>query len=50
MFCSDTWYEVDGKPSETAIEPFTVETPNAVEVTRLGLRYEELLAFVISTL
>jgi hypothetical protein len=50
MFCSDTWYEVDGKPSETAIEPFTAETPNAVAVTRLGLRYEELLAFVISTL
>lgn len=49
LFCSDTWYEVDGdagKPSE----PFTSETEGAVEVTRLGLRYEELLAFVIAAI
>jgi hypothetical protein len=50
LFCSDTWYEVDGKPLNSASEHYTAETPNAVEVTRLGLRYDELLAFVISAL
>jgi hypothetical protein len=50
VFCSDTWYEVDGKPSPIALEPFTENTPNAVPKTRLGLRYEELFAFVISVL
>jgi hypothetical protein len=49
MFCSDTWYEVDGKASPESISPFTKDTPNAVEVTRLGIRYDQLLAFVIST-
>jgi hypothetical protein len=49
LFCSDTWYEVDGKAGLPA-EPFTAETEGAVEVTRLGLRYEELLAFVIAAL
>ena len=49
LFCSDTWYEVDGQPKGQ--EGFyTAETPNAVEVTRLGLRYEELLAFVIAAM
>jgi hypothetical protein len=50
VFCSDTWYEVDGKPSPIASEPYTEDTPNAVQQTRLGLRYEELFAFVISVL
>ena len=49
MFCSDTWYEVDGKAG-LPHEPFTEETENAVKVTRLGVRYEELLAFVISAM
>jgi hypothetical protein len=49
LFCSDTWYEVDGKAAEPAT-PYTAETPNAVEVTQLGLRYEELLAFVIAAM
>ena len=50
LFCSDTWYEVDGKPSPNASEPYTEDTPNATKVVRLGLRYEELFAFVISVL
>jgi hypothetical protein len=50
MFCSDTWHEVDGKQAQDPSEPFTKDTPNAVEITRLGIRYDELLAFVISTL
>jgi hypothetical protein len=50
MFCSDTWYEVDGKARSEKDGFYTKDTPNAVEVTRLGIRYDELLAFVISTL
>jgi len=50
MFCSDTWYEVDGKAKPADGDFYTKETPNAVEVTRLGIRYDQLLAFVISTL
>jgi hypothetical protein len=48
LFCSDTWYEVDGKASVDL--PYPAETPNAVAVTRLGIRYDELLAFVIAAL
>jgi hypothetical protein len=29
---------------------YTADTPNAVEKTRLGVRYEQLLAFVIAAL
>jgi hypothetical protein len=50
MFCSDTWYEVDGQARNEKDGFYTKDTPNAVEVTRLGIRYDELLAFVISTL
>jgi hypothetical protein len=50
LWCSDTWFEVDGKASPIAAEPFTAETPNAVPKTRLGIRYDQLLAFVISAL
>jgi hypothetical protein len=51
LFCSDTWYEVDGKMSDDLVNsPYTAETEGAIEVTQLGLRYEELLAFVIAAL
>jgi hypothetical protein len=50
LFCSDTWYEVDGKPASEANTQFTQNTPNAIEVTRLGIRYDELLAFVIAAI
>ena len=51
LFCSDTWYEVDGKMSDDLINnPYTAETEGAVECTQLGLRYDELLAFVIAAL
>jgi hypothetical protein len=41
MFCSDTWYEIDG---------ITVDknTEGAIEKTKLGVRYEELMTFIIS--
>ena len=48
MFCSDTWYEVDGKARSEEDGFYTKDTLNAVEVSRLGIRYEELLAFVIA--
>lgn len=51
LFCEDTWYEVDGKPTPPQqSEPYDANTPGAVKVTRLGVRYEELLAFVIASL
>jgi hypothetical protein len=50
LFCSDTWYEVDGKTHDDKGNVYTAEIPNAVVVTKLGIRYEELLAFVISAL
>ena len=43
LFCSDTWYTLDDK-----IVPQGTE--GAVEVNQLGVRYEELLAFVIAAL
>jgi hypothetical protein len=48
FWCSDTFYELDGKPV------FVDEDGNypdgAVAKTRLGIRYSELLAFVIAAL
>lgn len=40
LFCSDTWYELNGAVVDAATE-------GAVAKTRLGIRYEELLAFII---
>jgi hypothetical protein len=50
LFCSDTWYEVDGEAKGKDLVHYTEDTPNSIKVTRLGLRYEELLAFVIAAL
>lgn len=50
LFCSDTWYSVDGKPHNEAGDAYTETSPGAVKNTRLGVRYEELLAFVIAAL
>lgn len=44
IFCSDTWWtDADGNIFDAADEGLT-------EHTRLGVRYEELFAFIISTL
>jgi hypothetical protein len=49
LFCSDTFKAIDGKPVEK--DPLTQEYPaGATDYTRLGVRYEELLAFVISAI
>jgi hypothetical protein len=50
LFCSDTWYEVDEKPKSDEGTFYTANTEGAVEVTRLGIRYDELLAFVIAAM
>jgi hypothetical protein len=50
LFCSDTWYTVDGRDLKDNGERFTAEDEGAVEHTRLGMRYSELLSFVISAL
>ena len=46
MFCSDTWYEYEGEPYPTQEEA----PEGATEVTKLGVRYSELLAFIISAI
>jgi hypothetical protein len=41
LFCSDTWFELDGVSVDK-------ETKGAIEKTKLGIRYEELITFIIS--
>jgi hypothetical protein len=43
LFCSDTWHTLNG-------EIVPAETDGAVEVTQLGIRYDELLCFVIGAM
>jgi len=50
LFCSDTWYEVDGKKLNAGGEFYKSTDESVVSVTQLGLRYDELLAFVISAM
>lgn len=55
LFCSDTWWEKEVQVERngiTSTEMLTSEVPTAgyIERTRLGMRYEELLAFIISAL
>jgi hypothetical protein len=50
LFCSDTWYEVNGMAKDEEGHFYTKESEGSIEITRLGIRYDQLLAFVISTL
>ena len=58
VFCSDTWYEVDGKAMNNVmdadgnhkLESYTKDSPGAVERTRLGVRYEELFALILGAI
>jgi len=55
MFCSDTWWEVETEIEEdnTRLEIFNTaeEAPEgATQRTRLGVRYSQLLAFIISAI
>lgn len=56
LFCSDTWWEkevtevdVDGN-SITRLAIVDANEPDAIKKTRLGIRYDELLAFVIASI
>ena len=46
MFCSDTWYEHDGQKYTDRSEA----PSDATEVRQLGVRYEQLLAFIIASI
>ena len=46
MFCSDTWWELDGETYDTEEKA----PSDATKKTRLGVRYSELLAFIISAI
>jgi len=46
VFCSDTWYEHDGQKYTDRSEA----PSDATEVTQLGVRYEQLLAFIIASI
>ncbi len=48
MFCVDVWYEKDGKTVEP--DEHNQYPADAIKHERQGVRYEELLAFVISTM
>lgn len=50
LFCEDSWYEVNGKACDDDFKAYTAETPDAVKRTRLGIRYEQLLCFVIAVI
>ena len=50
MFCEDTWYEVDGQSEDSDGNKYTVDSEGAVAVTRLSVRYHELLAFIIAAI
>jgi len=50
LWCSDTWYEVDGIGVASDGTPYTADSEGAIPKTRLGIRYEELLAFVLAAL
>jgi hypothetical protein len=50
IWCSDTWYEVDGMGIASDGTPYTADSEGAVLKTRLGIRYEELLSFVLAAL
>jgi len=50
LWCKDTWYEVEGKSTTDDGSFYTAESAGAVEKTRLGVRYDQLLAFVLAAL
>lgn len=50
LFCSDTWYEKDGKACDENDRPYTKDDEGVTEVTRLSLRNEELHYFILKSL
>lgn len=50
LFCSDTWYEKEGCACDDNEISYTASDEGVTEFTRLGIRYEELLCFVMAAL
>lgn len=50
LFCADTWYEKNNRACNDEEITYTVSDEGVKEVTRLGIRYEELLCFIIAAL
>ena len=51
LFCSDTWYtDAEGKNYKSKLDENGIEILNLTLHTQLGIRYDELLAFVISAM
>lgn len=50
LFCQDISYEIDGKTHDGNGVTYDANTPDVQSVSRLSIRYEELLAFVISAI
>jgi hypothetical protein len=57
LFCSDTWWEKEVEEPylptgeiRTVTKLYATQVEGATEVTRLGVRYDELLAFVIAAM
>jgi hypothetical protein len=54
MFCSNTWWEkdetIDGVTTTKDYDTEDKAPEGAIKKTRLGVRYEELLAFIISAI
>jgi hypothetical protein len=50
MFCRDSWYEVNGSPMDADKVAYTKDSEGAVLVVRYGVRYDELLVFIVAAL
>lgn len=53
LFCSDSWFEKNGEKVLDDVGEIKRDgecPPGAIKVTKLGVRYEELLAFVIASM
>jgi hypothetical protein len=51
LFCSDIWYvDENGNTYESTVDKNGQTIPNLTQVNQLGVRYEELLCFVMATL
>jgi len=50
VFCRDTWYEVDGSALDENKREYTKDAPGAVEKTTVGLRYDQIFAFIVTAL
>ncbi len=48
MYCVDTVYEVDGKSMDDNAIPYTAESEGVTERLAYGVRYDELLCFVVA--